>query len=189
MNQTIAGVSAAVLLILRKNLWSLIALVNILLVLSFCSFSVAQEPSNTPNQKTVDWSGFFPEGEARGYVLSYCITCHDLSRVVVQQKDQGAWEGTLSGMVGDMAANDQIESMAQYLAEHFGPDNPIKQLPVNINEASISEVLRLPGMSKAEAGQIVAYRTEKGKFNSLDELGQIIGSKELETIREFIMAE
>lgn len=62
--------------------------------------------------------------------------------------------------------------------------------PVNINAASaeqISEALKGIGQSKAEA--IVAYRTENGKFEHVDELVNVkgIGIRTVDINREYIM--
>jgi len=62
--------------------------------------------------------------------------------------------------------------------------------PVNINAATaeqISEALKGIGQSKAEA--IVAYRSENGKFEHVDELVNVkgIGIRTVDINREYIM--
>ncbi|MDE7210128.1 MAG: ComEA family DNA-binding protein [Lachnospiraceae bacterium] len=49
---------------------------------------------------------------------------------------------------------------------------------VNINTAQQSELMTLPGIGKAKADAIVAYRKEHGAFSSCEELMQVPGIKE-----------
>lgn len=49
---------------------------------------------------------------------------------------------------------------------------------VNINTAGKEELMRLPGIGESKADAILAYRQEKGKFQSTDELMNIQGIKE-----------
>lgn len=47
--------------------------------------------------------------------------------------------------------------------------------PVNLNSASESELLGLPGIGPAKARAILAYRREKGSFAAVSDLGRISG--------------
>lgn len=49
---------------------------------------------------------------------------------------------------------------------------------VNINTAASGELMTLPGIGKAKADAIVAYRKEHGAFSSCEELMQVPGIKE-----------
>lgn len=49
---------------------------------------------------------------------------------------------------------------------------------VNINTAGKEELMMLPGIGESKADAILAYRQEKGKFQSTDELMNIHGIKE-----------
>jgi len=57
---------------------------------------------------------------------------------------------------------------------------------VNVNTASVQELLALKGIGPNLVVAIVEYRNVHGKFNSVDELASVkgIGSKELEQIRD-----
>lgn len=62
---------------------------------------------------------------------------------------------------------------------------------VNLNSATAKELEALPGIGSATAGNIVAYRSEKGKFKTVDELLKVkgIGTKTLEKIRNLVAVE
>lgn len=62
---------------------------------------------------------------------------------------------------------------------------------VNINAATAKELQGLPGIGQVMAERIVAYRAEKGKFKSTDDLLKVkgVGKKSLEKIRELISIE
>jgi len=59
---------------------------------------------------------------------------------------------------------------------------------VNINRATLEELDGLPGIGPAYAQRIVAYRTEHGPFEDVEELIQIkgIGPATLEKIRDLV---
>ena len=63
--------------------------------------------------------------------------------------------------------------------------------PVNINTASVEELVELNGIGNSKAQAIVSYRDKNGPFQSVDDLRQVsgIGEKILERIRPQVTVE
>lgn len=61
---------------------------------------------------------------------------------------------------------------------------------VNINSASVDELMTLPGIGKSKADAIIAFREENGGFSKKEDLMQITGIKEgvYSKIKEMIIA-
>jgi len=61
----------------------------------------------------------------------------------------------------------------------------------NINTATVAELEKLPGIGKKSATAIVAYRTEKGKFKTTQDLLKVkgVGKKTLEKIKPLVTVE
>ena len=59
---------------------------------------------------------------------------------------------------------------------------------VNINKASLEELLAISGIGESKAKAIIDYRKEKGKFNNIEEIKQVsgIGEALYEKIKEHI---
>ena len=70
------------------------------------------------------------------------------------------------------------------------PDSkePAVHFPIDLNSATMEELMALPGIGETYANRIVEYRKEHGLFLSVNDLENVpgIGKKRLESLAEFI---
>jgi competence protein ComEA len=61
---------------------------------------------------------------------------------------------------------------------------------VNLNTASLEQLVSLPGVGKKKAAAIIEYRTKYGKFKSVDDLVKVkgVGKKMLEKLKSQVKA-
>jgi len=100
----------------------------------------------------------------------------------IQSKSQPEMEVTESGKQQDPAP---IEKTVEEQEEKESSD---KSARVNINKATMEELIALPYIGEVKAKAIIEYRNTNGPFKSVEELLNIkgIGAKTLEKLRPFI---
>jgi len=65
----------------------------------------------------------FPDGPGKEVVAAKCFQCHALTMWLDHRQDRRGWESVLYRMVGRGAlwTEDEIKTMADYLARAYGP--------------------------------------------------------------------
>lgn len=72
------------------------------------------------------------------------------------------------------------DDIGNYIIENSG-ENVLqeekngKDLKININTASISDLMALPGVGKTTAEKIINYRNENGKFKNIEDIKNVSG--------------
>ena len=81
-------------------------------------------------------------------------------------------------------SNDNYSERSSDTDQYFG-------LKISINNATIEELILLPGVGEKTAESIISFREQNGGFNNIDDLVKVsgIGSKKLEKIKSYIIIE
>lgn len=88
---------------------------------------------------------------------------------------------------------DNVEYIREGAGENVISDNVVqddkKSIKVNINTANLDKLQTLPGIGEAMAKRIIEYRTENGKFQSIEDIKNVsgIGDSKFEKIKEYIV--
>ena len=83
---------------------------------------------------------------------------------------------------------EEIAPVASASAGTTSGEKQSKDGKVNLNTATEAELQTISGIGQKRAQDIIAYREEKGKFQSVDELKNVsgIGQKTLEKLKEHV---
>ena len=83
---------------------------------------------------TAQYAAMMPEGEAKSIILAKCTECHGLENIVEDREPAEQWVETIEFMrdnpfgMGSVKITDQQRDMlAEYFAEHWGPDVPMPE--------------------------------------------------------------
>ena len=112
-------------------------------------------------------------GDLSGLVSEAAASASDLSGLV--GADAGN-EGDLSGLVGDAVTGEATVDLAPLVSPEASAGAPaLGQSLTNINTADEEALIALPGIGPVLARRIIAYRTERGPFTSVEQLVEIQG--------------
>ena len=82
------------------------------------------------------------------------------------------WEEVVVQMInaGAQGSDDDMNLVVDYLTEHFS-----KSAKVNVNKASVSELVEILGLASKDANAIVGWRDKNGPFRTADDLKKVPG--------------
>ena len=135
-----------------------------------------------------EWELLLPEGEGKSYVLALCQTCHTLRNLVLRREDESGWRSLIRSMSsrGANFYDEDIAIIAGYLAEYFGPKQPLLEIPLDLNKASLEQLALFPQLTKEDAAKIVEVGKKKG-FKDIADLKQVLSDEKISKIKPFIV--
>jgi competence protein ComEA len=130
------------------------------------------DASEATRQRTADQAAF----------NTVCGACHPAS-AVNGLRTEPEWRETVEHMIsiGAKGTDEQFESVMRVLERTL--------TKVNVNTATAEEIAPVIDVSNATAQAVVKYRTEHGKFKTVDDLKKVPGldAAKVETRRDRIM--
>ncbi len=88
-------------------------------------------------------------------------------------------ERVTDGMKVRVYTKEEAASLPQQISESSAAsDAPAQTAKININSADLSQLVQLTGIGEARAADIIAYRTEHGRFLTIEEIMNVSGIKE-----------
>jgi competence protein ComEA len=153
---------------------------------------------STPPKTGVDT---LPDGPGKQVVQKKCLSCHGVRIITSKRGTEDDWAATVSQMIGRGAniSDDDADTIVEYMAAHFGPENakggesntsksaspapapdnrephPAAPSTVNVNKADVKELEASLEMSQAEAEAIVHYREQNGNFKDWEQVAAVPG--------------
>jgi competence protein ComEA len=110
-----------------------------------------------------------PNGPGKPVLEKICSKCHDLEEVVRTRNTRENWEMVVDEMIarGAEGTDQEIELIIDYLSTHFGK--------INVNKATLDEMVDGLEVSKQIASAILAYREKNGPFKEWTEFLKVPG--------------
>ncbi len=197
----------------RQPRWGLAAAVILAVVSTAVSRAATCErgPSRVPQERAAraagdertdprrtDWTRLLPAGEGREYAAALCNSCHSVALVAVQKRTERGWRLLLVGMgtaretdgdwclcTGGPLDDHDVDVLADYLGRAFNPQNPIDQLPLNVNTASAEALARLPGLGAPDVRKLVAARAA-APLTSRTQVRRLLGERTFRQMGDFV---
>jgi competence protein ComEA len=111
----------------------------------------------------------FPDTTGKVALLKVCSNCHSAESVVQSLRTRQEWSDVVDQMsrYGAEASEQEFDQILSYLVKHFSP--------IRINKATAKELESTLGIPANVAEAVVAYRTEKGDFKTLEDVKGVPG--------------
>lgn len=114
------------------------------------------------------------------YILKDGLALEDLIRF--------AMGTTIDADISNIQFNLRLENGQSYVIPKINDENSANNTKVNINKASIIELMSLKGVGEQTAQKIITYRQTNGPFLSIEEIKNVsgIGNQTYENIKALI---
>ena len=99
-----------------------------------------------------------------------CVKCHPADRINGSRRTRTQWEEVMTTMQtarGAIVADEDWDVILNYLVKEHGR--------VNVNRATIDDLVEVLGVTSQTADSIVKYRKEHGNFEDYDAFAKVPG--------------
>ena len=129
----------------------------------------SQSTAQVPSPAAATAQGKFPETTGKAALLKVCSNCHSAESVVQSLRTRQEWSDVVDQMsrYGAEASDQEFDQILTYLVKHFSP--------IRINQATAKDLESTLSVPADMAEAIVAYRTEKGDFKTIDDVTKVPG--------------
>ena len=141
---------------------------------SVCSEGVYGLPEGSRVMDAIDAAGGFSE-DADRTCLNLAAVVIDATKVYVPSIDESGVSDKQPGGLYSSQGYDYEkdgDTAARGIASDGSGEGEVK---ININRASVEELMMLPGIGRTKAEAIIAYREEHGPFDTTEELKKVSG--------------
>jgi cyclase len=153
------------------------------------SEALAQVATGNTSKSEADLTVLLPSAPGKTLVATYCSSCHALISTIRGSRTEQQWANVVEDMILEHHApirNQDIPVIAEYLGKYAGPDNPLKDFPLDLNAVAMPGLERLPFLPADKAKAILDYRSTKGTISSIDELESLLGHDTLEKLKPYV---
>lgn len=120
----------------------------------------------------VSWqaSQDLPAGPGKDTTLRLCQSCHEIERVVANRHSNKEWIELIEKMVSQGAdgKDEEFDQVIAYLTDHYGK-------PVEINTATVAQIVDGLGLIEDQAKAIVAFRAGHPAFATWKDVAAVPG--------------
>jgi len=148
---------------------SLAVLMSGAVLIAATGTAASSSAGQAPSSATTTAQDRFPETTGKAALLKVCSNCHTAESVVQSLRTRQEWTDVVDQMsrYGAEASEQEFDQILAYLVKHFSP--------IRINKATAKDLETTLDVAANVAEAIVAYRTEKGDFKTVDEVKNVPG--------------
>lgn len=135
--------------------------------------SVAAARTQNASQPVLSGEGL-PEAPGKDVTVRSCAPCHEARRAASVRLTREGWAAVIEAMRarGAKVSDEDFPIVLDYLSTHFLGE---AAQPLNLNTATQIDLEAAGGLLRREAAAVIKYRSEHGRFKSLDDLRKIPG--------------
>lgn len=119
--------------------------------------------------KAQETPGTLPDAPGKQVLVRICASCHEIETVIGSRRTKLGWRQNVDDMIsrGAEGSEEDMDAVVAYLTAYFGK--------VNVNTATVQDLVKVLELSGKEAQAIVSYREKNTKIKDFEELKNVPG--------------